>query len=96
MFWYSFPCAAGSISAEDAGLVAQKIITAFATPFQLGDHPRQVTGSIGISLYPGDGDDNETLLRAADAGMYRAKAQGRNCFALFHGPDPGGRNGNAA
>jgi EAL domain-containing protein (putative c-di-GMP-specific phosphodiesterase class I) len=70
-------------NAGDAGLVAQKIVNVFAKPFQLGEHPRQVTGSIGISLYPGDGGDNETLLKAADAAMYRAKAQGRNSVFFF-------------
>ena len=83
-------------NAGDAGLVAQKIVNVFATPFQLGEHPHQVTGSIGISLYPGDGGDNETLLKAADAAMYRAKAQGRNSFAFFRNADAPGREDSAA
>jgi len=66
-----------------AGLLAQKNVDVFNTPFQLGAHSRQVTGSIGISLYPGDGADNETLLKATDAAMYRAKARGRNSFVFF-------------
>jgi diguanylate cyclase (GGDEF)-like protein/PAS domain S-box-containing protein len=83
-------------NAEDAGLVAQKIVNVFGKPFQLGEHTRQVTGSIGISLYPGDGGDNETLLKAADAAMYRAKARGRNNFAFFRGADAGKRDESAA
>jgi len=83
-------------NAGDAGLVAQKIVSVFAKPFQLGDHPHQVTGSIGISVYPGDGGDNETLLKAADAAMYRAKAQGRNSFAFFRNVDASRSEDSAA
>lgn len=82
-------------NAADAGLVAQKIVNVFNTPFQLGAHSRQVTGSIGISLYPGDGADNETLLKAADAAMYRAKARGRNSFMFFRNADAAKRDSAA-
>jgi diguanylate cyclase (GGDEF)-like protein/PAS domain S-box-containing protein len=68
---------------EDAAKVAEKIVHAFSRSFDLGGHEFFITASIGIALYPGDGEDTETLLRNADAAMYRAKEQGRNNFQLY-------------
>ncbi len=72
-------------SPADASLVAQKILKALASPFRLDSHERHVTTSIGISLYPDHGDDNDVLLKAADSAMYAAKEKGRNTFEFFSG-----------
>jgi diguanylate cyclase (GGDEF)-like protein len=61
-----------------AGIVGQKIIDALAAPFSIQGHTVYVSGSVGISLFPGDGSDPETLLKNADLAMYRAKQSGRN------------------
>jgi diguanylate cyclase (GGDEF)-like protein/PAS domain S-box-containing protein len=68
-------------STEMSG-VAQKLLSAVARPFQLGEQTVQVTVSIGVATFPDDGDNAETLLRNADAAMYRAKELGRNNFQL--------------
>jgi diguanylate cyclase (GGDEF)-like protein len=62
---------------EDVTTVAGKILEAFATPVVVRGHELAVTASIGASLYPNDGEDAETLLKNADAAMYRAKEDGR-------------------
>ncbi len=68
-------------SPQDGAAVAEKIIAALAEPFLVGEgrHPVEVGTSIGIAVYPGDGQDNETLVKTADAAMYHAKERG-NCF----------------
>jgi len=63
--------------------VARKVLESLAKPFRVDGHELYVTASIGISCYPADGDDAETLLKAADAAMYRAKELGRNQAQLF-------------
>ncbi|EIJ45942.1 diguanylate cyclase/phosphodiesterase with PAS/PAC sensor domains protein [Herbaspirillum sp. GW103] len=63
--------------------VMQRILAAVARPWQAGDREFQVTASIGVSRYPIDGKDVETLLKQADSAMYRAKEQGRNNFQFF-------------
>jgi diguanylate cyclase (GGDEF)-like protein/PAS domain S-box-containing protein len=68
---------------EDATVVAHKIVTAFQAPFQVEGHSLLATLSIGAALYPNDSIDQETLLKNADAAMYRSKEAGRNCFSLF-------------
>jgi diguanylate cyclase (GGDEF)-like protein/PAS domain S-box-containing protein len=68
---------------EDAAKVAEKILNAFSRSFDMGGHEFFMTASIGIALYPGDGEDTETLLKNADTAMYRAKEQGRNNFQLY-------------
>jgi diguanylate cyclase (GGDEF)-like protein/PAS domain S-box-containing protein len=67
----------------DASLVAQKLIDALARPVELDGHETYITASIGISVYPGDAAEPETLLANADAAMYRAKEQGRNHYEYF-------------
>jgi diguanylate cyclase (GGDEF)-like protein/PAS domain S-box-containing protein len=66
-----------------AGRVAGKILAAIARPIPLEGESLFVTGSIGISMYPADGSDCESLLRAADIAMYRAKEHGSNTFEFF-------------
>jgi diguanylate cyclase (GGDEF)-like protein/PAS domain S-box-containing protein len=65
------------------GSVSRKLIRALAAPFTIGEREYRMTASIGVSVYPADGDDAETLLKHADAAMYRAKEQGRNGFEFY-------------
>ncbi len=66
--------------AEQAGVITEKILTALATPHDLAAQVLSVTASVGISVHPDDGDEPETLIRAADVAMYYAKEHGRgNC-----------------
>ncbi len=67
----------------DAELVANKVAAALAIPQGGGDHVFGLKASIGISLYPDDGGDAETLIHCADTAMYRAKRQGSGS-AVFH------------
>jgi diguanylate cyclase (GGDEF)-like protein len=69
--------------AASAILVAEKILEAIREPFVLDGNELRITTSLGISLYPDDGDDTETLLRNADSAMYEAKRRGRNNYTLF-------------
>ena len=70
---------------EDAAIVAQKIIDRLAEANQLLGQEMFVTASVGIAVYPGDGEDAESLLGAADAAMYKAKQAGRNAYQFFTG-----------
>jgi len=69
---------------EDAALVAQKIIDAVRYPFHIEGREFFMTTSIGISLYPDDGIDAESLIKNADTAMYQAKEQGRDNYQLFN------------
>ena len=68
---------------SDAGLIAHQLVLAFREPFEVADRRLYVTASIGICLYPDDGDDVEVLVNNADAAMYRAKEQGRDTFRFY-------------
>jgi diguanylate cyclase (GGDEF)-like protein len=68
---------------NDAALVAEKTLAALDRPFAIEGHELHINGSAGISLYPADGADVETLMRAADAAMYYAKQQGRGNYQFF-------------
>jgi diguanylate cyclase (GGDEF)-like protein/PAS domain S-box-containing protein len=63
--------------------IAQKIISRLAEPFHLGDEVAYVTASIGITLYPSDAGDIDTLMKHADQAMYAAKKHGHNRFFYF-------------
>ena len=63
--------------------VAQKILDTLARPFRINNQDLYITASIGISIYPGDGEDSETLLRNADVAMYRAKDLGKNNYQFY-------------
>jgi diguanylate cyclase (GGDEF)-like protein/PAS domain S-box-containing protein len=63
-----------------SAVVAQKVLEAVRQPVVVDDHELFVTASVGVAVYPEDGDDAETLLKNADRAMYRAKDAGRNNY----------------
>jgi len=68
---------------EYATTVSQKILQAFQEPFTFDDHKLQISASIGIAIYPEDGDDADTLMKNADIAMYRAKDKGRGTYQRY-------------
>lgn len=78
-FIFALPATNSAAVAE----VARRLVDVCNEPFFVGGHELTVTASLGISLYPQDGDDVETLLRNADTAMYKAKEQGRNAFQFY-------------
>jgi len=68
---------------EDAGKVAQKIIDTMNPPLSVGKHEIVSTASVGISIYPNDGEDAESLVKNADTAMYRAKEAGRDAYRYY-------------
>ena len=66
-----------------AALFAQKVLTSLLLPHFIGEHVIHIGASIGISIYPDDGLDAETLVKCADSAMYHAKKNGRNNFKFF-------------
>jgi diguanylate cyclase (GGDEF)-like protein/PAS domain S-box-containing protein len=75
----------GCEDTEDIILAAQRLIEAIAQPFSVGGHDVVVTGSIGISVFPRDGNTAGDLLKAADAALVQQKDAGRNGFRFFKG-----------
>ncbi len=73
----------GLMQASDAAQVALKIITALRRPLTVGEHQLNTSCSIGISIFPNDGEDSRELMKNADTAMYHAKEQGRNNFKFF-------------
>ena len=69
----------GSVAAR----VAEKLVTRMNEPMEAGGHTLRVTTSVGVSSWPADGDDAETLLKNADNALYQAKDQGRNTYRMF-------------
>ena len=68
---------------ENAGIGAAKLLAALTLPYHIGPHDLIVPVSIGVSIYPDDGDDAETLVNNADTAMYHAKENGRNNYQFF-------------
>lgn len=68
---------------KDIGNIANKILEAIREPIIIDSHELYLTASIGVSIYPNDGQDDETLLTNADIAMYRAKEKGKNNFEIF-------------
>jgi diguanylate cyclase (GGDEF)-like protein/PAS domain S-box-containing protein len=68
---------------EDAAISARKILLSLNAPHSIDGHDLDIAGSIGISVYPEDGEDAETLIKNADTAMYHAKEKGRNNFQFF-------------
>ena len=73
----------GGKRVEDAGQVATKILKAIAAPYEVGTRELVVTTSIGIAVYPLDGDSYEELVKGADTAMYQSKSAGRNTYQYF-------------
>jgi diguanylate cyclase (GGDEF)-like protein/PAS domain S-box-containing protein len=71
---------------EDARRVAKKIMASFHQPFHLDSVNIQVTTSMGIAMFPDQGDDFDTLIKKADKAMYRAKTLGRNHYCFYDEP----------
>ncbi|WP_249067437.1 putative bifunctional diguanylate cyclase/phosphodiesterase [Argonema antarcticum] len=69
--------------AECSAEIAQKILDTLKPPFFLSNNYFHITSSIGIALYPDDGEDAETLIKNADAALYSAKAKGRNNYQFY-------------
>ncbi|OWW18459.1 diguanylate cyclase [Noviherbaspirillum denitrificans] len=69
---------------EHANIAAEKVLRALAEPHVISGHELHITTSIGISVYPSDGEDVETLIKNADTAMYHAKRNGRNDFQFFN------------
>jgi diguanylate cyclase (GGDEF)-like protein/PAS domain S-box-containing protein len=70
-------------AAEDAAIVAQKIVHALSVPVCLEGHTCQIGCSIGVSIYPDDGEEQENLIKQADHAMYLAKNSGGNAYRFF-------------
>jgi len=68
---------------QDVGMVAQKVLDALAAPFNIENQGLYITASIGVSLFPGDGEDSGALLKNADVAMYRAKELGKNTYQFY-------------
>ena len=68
---------------QDTTQIAEKLIAAFALPHVISGQEIHITLSIGISVYPEDGDNVETVMQNADTAMYHAKESGRNTFRYF-------------
>ncbi|UCV10720.1 EAL domain-containing protein [Dechloromonas denitrificans] len=78
-FVFALPSTHSGAAAE----IARRLVEVCNEPFFVGGHELTVTASLGISLYPQDGKDAETLLKNADTAMYKAKEQGRNAFQFY-------------
>jgi diguanylate cyclase (GGDEF)-like protein/PAS domain S-box-containing protein len=72
-----------SVSRETITMVAERIIEAFSCSFMIGEYELHVGASIGISVYPEDGRDLETLIKNADEAMYTAKRKGKNQYYFY-------------
>ena len=71
------------IKSDGAAHVAKKLLQAVEQPIKLQEHELVITASIGIAMYPADGEDMDTLFKCADAAMYLAKQHGRNNHRFF-------------
>ncbi len=69
----------GSVAAR----VAEKLVARMNEPMEVGGHTLRVTTSVGVSSWPADGDDADTLIKNADNALYQSKEQGRNTYRLF-------------
>lgn len=69
---------------REAFALAEAIIASFSTPFRIAGQDIYMSTSIGISFFPEDGQDVDTLIRNADKAMYHSKQKGRNRFSVYH------------
>jgi diguanylate cyclase (GGDEF)-like protein/PAS domain S-box-containing protein len=72
--------------ANDIINIAQKVVGSFSRPFVINEHEFVISTSIGISIYPEDGESREALFKNADIAMYHAKEQGGNSFQFYDPP----------
>ena len=72
---------------KDATAIAQKILDSFKEPLLIDGNDLLVSTSIGIAIYPEDGQDLESLIKKSDAAMYYSKGHGRNQFKFFSDGD---------
>ena len=79
-FMFLFP---GIKDTRDAGIIAEKILRSFSQPFIVEGQEIHVTASIGISVFPNDGLDGESLIKNADSALYRAKERGGNSYQVY-------------
>lgn len=70
-------------AAEDAAINSRHVNETISKPLEIDGTPLSVTASIGISVFPDDGKDVETLLKQSGAALYHAKSEGRNCYKFF-------------
>ncbi|MBW4645481.1 MAG: EAL domain-containing protein [Goleter apudmare HA4340-LM2] len=70
--------------AKNVAEIQEQILTAFKPVFDIENHHLHISVSIGIALYPMHGEDAETLIKHADAALYRVKSQGRNHYQFYH------------
>ena len=68
---------------EDAVLIAKRIQEAVVRPLEVSGHTLSITASLGIAIWPGDGEDAESLLRNADAALHHAKSKGRDSYRFY-------------
>ncbi|MEW6039063.1 MAG: EAL domain-containing protein [Pseudomonadota bacterium] len=73
-------------SREEIRLIADRIVSSLKAPFEIAKHEVYIKASVGVSIYPDDGETPESLLKNSDAAMYHAKQDGRDCVRLFQ-PD---------
>jgi len=73
----------GVEKAEDAAVAAKRLMKSLSETYFMGHHNLHVTASIGVSIYPDDGLDSETLIKNADTAMYQAKESGRQSYQFF-------------
>lgn len=69
-------------NAGDIHRIAEKILEVFGEPFILNEHASYITASLGVALFPNDGDNIDLLIKNADMAMYKAKARGRNQYEI--------------
>ncbi|WP_254563284.1 EAL domain-containing protein [Oscillatoria sp. HE19RPO] len=73
----------GITSTEDAAQIAQRLLECLRPVFEIEGNQLYITGSIGLAVYPQDGEDPETLIKNADTALYRVKEQGRNHYQIY-------------
>ncbi|HZV54138.1 MAG TPA: EAL domain-containing protein [Rhodocyclaceae bacterium] len=71
------------LQAEDAAVIAEKIVDELNSPFHVAGQNFRATASVGVAVFPRDGDNAETLLKNSDIAMYKVKASGRNAYQFF-------------
>lgn len=78
-----FTVITGLLHDDEAELITQKLLAQLQSPFEINDHALNITASIGICLFPKDGDSPDTILRNGDSAMYQAKSNGRNGYCFY-------------